>query len=154
MIASVKAMAKLVATMLFSYFALISFSSCDGRTAAERQLLERVDSFVITYYNTLYHEAARFVTPASMPQLRFAASQLTQADIDVIHQNKEMLSYEVIETTIEHDSIAQVEVLLHNVFTIDTIGQAGNIRKELTSILQFEYDKDRKQWFVRLNGDN
>ncbi|MCR5130876.1 MAG: hypothetical protein K6C10_05375 [Prevotella sp.] len=148
-------MTKQTVALIFAFFALISVFSCgNGRSAEERQLLQRVDSFVNTYYNSLYHEAARFVTPESMPQLRFIASQITQADIDVIHQNEEMLTYEVIETDIQKDSCARVELLLRNVFTIDTIGQPGSFRKELPSTLLLDYDKEKKLWFVRLNNDD
>jgi len=152
MIANFKTIIRLGLAFVAACIGLVATTNCGGKASTdERSLLLRADSFVVAYYNGLYHEAARFVAPSSMPRLRFIASQITQADVDVIRQREEPLSYEVVATTIEHDSCAQVELQLHNAFTIDSIGQPGTISAEQTTTLNFVFDKEQQLWFVSLS---
>ena len=74
-------------------------SSCEFHAGSSRQLKKQVDSFAVYYFNWQFHKAVRFVTPESEKWMSYAASQVHQADIDLLQQKELPATCEIQEIT-------------------------------------------------------
>ena len=72
--------------------------SCGNRTNNE-QAAACADSFAVNYFNWNFSGAARFCTPESVRWLQFAASQVTQADIDTLRSKAHGADVEITDVT-------------------------------------------------------
>lgn len=73
---------------VYSFLALMS---CQPHKGSEEQLKADIDSFATYYYNWHFEKAARFCTPESKVWLRYAASNVHQADIELLKAKTKML---------------------------------------------------------------
>lgn len=61
---------------------MMAGSSCKHELSEEEQLRMDADSFAVNYYNWHFEKALRYCTPESEKWLRFASSNVHQADVD------------------------------------------------------------------------
>lgn len=82
-----------------------------GKSAAEESLA----SWANAYFNFDYEKALKMMTPESGQWLRFAASNITQQDIDFIKQHEEHTQVEVLNSQIvEGDSLCNAYIRVSN----------------------------------------
>lgn len=102
---------------------LLITTSCENHAdGSERQMMLALDSFAVSYYNWQYHRALRFCTSESEPWLKFAASQVTQEDIELLHQEA-MATYEVQSIDYADDTTAYANITVFNFLQPDSIGR-------------------------------
>ena len=125
--------------------------SCLGRTSsANKGLQQCVDSFAAYYFNGLYTDALRFATPDSRKWLKVAASNMTAADIELLHQQEHEATVNT-EITNATDSTAQVIVSVSNYMVKDTIGVTGHMTHHTDTYVLRAVISDGK-WKIRMEG--
>lgn len=109
----------------------LAFLACQERhEGSEKQLKETADSFAATYYNWQFWKTARYCTDASQVWLRYAASNVHQADIDILRGMEEGANHEL--DGIRYDgngATAVVSVTVRNFLQMDTIGTEAHLVK-------------------------
>jgi len=135
-------------TILFAIAATL-FAACTGNEE-KSQVKERVSQFALYYFNCKYKEALPLCTSASEKWLRYAASNITQEDIDVLNSREEEASCEVADVDFTDDSTSVATLDVQNFFVMDSIGQAGIIvpRADIKLTLRFT----EGEWKVDLNS--
>ena len=110
-----------------------------------------VDSFATHYFNYQFEDALRFCTPESERWLVYAASNVHQADIDILKKLSQGAEIEIQDIDIEAgDTTATVRIVVRNFLRMDTIGTQGHMTKEATFVLPATYMD--KHWKIRMEG--
>ena len=128
---------------------IFALSSC--HRDEESQLKTDIDVFATAYFNWRFFEALPACTPSSRPWLSYMASQVTQADIDVLRAQAEGAAYEIADIQYaEDDRSATVKVTVRNFLPMDSIGSTSKIMPKA----QFNIPVVRtgEVWKVELSG--
>lgn len=114
---------------MVSAWLLNACSHADGD--ADAAVKERARQFAEAYFNYDFAGARRFVTPESEKWLRFAASNVTQEDVDLVNAVSPE-SVEMVATACQHedDSTARVMVIVYNAVLKDSLGQPAHVAEE------------------------
>lgn len=130
---------------------IVSFGvrGCSSHTGDEEQLKENVDSFASSYYNWQFRKALKYCTPESEMWLRYAASNVHQADVDILRAQSEGASHKIQSISYEPgDTLAYVRLLVRNYLRMDTIGNAGRIISKAT--FKLPVVRRHKRWMVKM----
>lgn len=135
-------------TVLFT--TMLLFMACGtSHEGKEEQLEEAVDSFATAYFNWHFHDAMPYCTPNSEIWLRYAASNVHQADVDTLRNMKEGASHEIGEITFsDSGDSAIVSLQVKNFLQMDTIGTAGHLVDEALFNLSVVYSNEK--WKIDL----
>ncbi|MBQ4209552.1 MAG: hypothetical protein II658_00915 [Prevotella sp.] len=126
--------------------------ACDFHAGSSRQLKKEVDSFAVYYFNWQFHQAVRFVTPESEKWMHYAASQVHQADIDLLQSKELPASCEINEVVYsEDDKTAIAHVTIQNYLRMDTIGKAATIVNTAQFDIPLIYQPETDKWIVEVN---
>ncbi|MBR6937163.1 MAG: hypothetical protein IKH63_06285 [Prevotella sp.] len=126
--------------------------ACDFHAGSSRQLKKEVDSFAVYYFNWQFHQAVRFVTPESEKWMHYAASQVHQADIDLLQSKELPASCEINEVVYsEDDKTAIAHVTIQNYLRMDTIGKAATIVNTAQFDIPLIYQAETDKWIVEVN---
>ena len=79
-------MAIAVAAILTSVYTL---TGCQSHQGDEDQLENDIDSFATYYFNWQFPKTQKYCTQSSEPWLRYAASNVHQADVDLLRTKAE-----------------------------------------------------------------
>ena len=90
---------------------------------ADVAVKEQARQFAEAYFNYDFDKARRFVVPESEKWLRFAASNVTQEDVDLVNAAQKAASAEVTMCDHQNDSTVCVMVSVRHVVLKDTIGR-------------------------------
>ena len=111
-----------------SLFVFLSLMSCQPHEGSEEQLKADVDSFATYYYNWHFEKAARFCTPESKVWLRYAASNVHPADIELLKAKNEDAHIEIGDIDFKEDEVsATVNLEITNFLQMDTIGKEAHL---------------------------
>lgn len=100
---------------------------CQPHEGSESQLKEDVDSFAIYYYNWHFEKAAKYCTDSSEIWLRYAASNVHPADIELLHIKQADATIEIKDIDFGEDEVsANVELDVTNFLQMDTIGREAH----------------------------
>ena len=122
----------LVATVGLTSPALLG---CQPHEGSEKQLTEDADSFATYYYNWHFEKAVKFCTPESEKWLRYAASNVKQADIDLLHAKREDAAVSIEDIDYPDEKNATVSISVSNFLKMDTIGKVAHIQESATFLL-------------------
>ncbi len=129
--------------------ALYALTSCQQHEGSEDQLKNEVDSFAISYFNWHFPKAVKYCTASSEPWLRYAASNVHKADIELLRNKAEDATIEVNDIEFGDDEVtASVNVTVHNFLQMDTIGQEAHLVNEAHFLLPMAMENDI--WKVKL----
>ena len=116
---------------------------------SEKQLKEDIDSFATYYYNWHFEQAVKYCTPESEKWLRFAASNVHPADIDLLHAKKEDATIEIQDIDFLDDEVsANVNITVSNFLQMDTIGTEAHHVSQAT--FQLPMTIHNGKWKVKL----
>lgn len=108
--------------------ALAATVACHSHEGSEKQLKEYADSFATQYYNWHFRQALDYCTPTSERWLRYAASNVHQADIDLLRAKPEDATVEIGDVDFGNDEVsATVSVKVTNFLRMDTIGTEAHL---------------------------
>ena len=126
-------------------------NACDGaETEPDAGIKEQARKFAEAYFNYDFATASHLATPESEKWLRFAASNVTQEDIDVINGTPEAATAEVTKCCHLDDSTARVVVTVSGVVLKDSIGQPAHVASEAEFALTLVRRND--DYIVRMEG--
>ena len=83
---TISCMAIAVAAILASAYTL---TGCQSHQGDEDQLENDIDSFATYYFNWQFPKTQKYCTQSSEPWLRYAASNVHQADVDLLRTKAE-----------------------------------------------------------------
>ena len=127
-------------------------ASCEFHAGSSRQLKKEVDSFAVYYFNWQFYHAIRFVTPESEKWIRYAASQVHQADIDLLQQKDVPATCEINEIAYDDEhNTAIAHVTIHDYLRMDTIGKAATIVDAAQFRIPLTYYAATDKWVVEMN---
>ncbi len=128
----------------------LTIVGCQAHEGSEEQLKTDVDSFATYYYNWHFSQAAKYCTPESERWLRYAASNVHEADIELLRQKEEDATFEIKDIDFGDDEVtANVVVTVCNFLQMDTIGQAAHLVEQADFHLPMELSQGK--WKVKLD---
>lgn len=142
---------KLKLLPVFLYAFLIVSCQAQWGNAESNSAEEVADSFAVYYFNWQFDKAAKFVTENSMVWLRYAASQVHQADIDIL---REKCDSRVKVEDVELDDYGYATVTVTDFLRMDTIGTEGHLVKEARFKIPLEQSAEngKRRWKVKMEG--
>lgn len=127
-------------------------SSCEFHAGSSRQLKKQVDSFAVYYFNWQFHKAVRFVTPESEKWMSYAASQVHQADIDLLQQKELPATCEIQKITYNDTLFSAIaHVTIRNYLRMDTIGKEASVIDVANFDIPLSYHSQSDKWIVNIN---
>lgn len=127
--------------------------TCACTSEKEQEKREAVNNaaekFANLYFNYQLNEVMPLTTADSHKWLRFAASNITQADIDML-RTMESADCSVKGITYSSDSTAVVKVEVRNVLLPDTLGAKPHITPK--ALFRLALVNRSKKWLVKMEG--
>lgn len=120
-----------------------------GHKGDEEQLKSIADSFSVSYFNWRFPDALRFCTSSSRKWLSFAASGVTEDDVEALRNKEEGASchFEQLDYG-TNDSTAWVTMRVSNFLSMDSIGKTPRVVEEAYYKIPMVYVQGR--WLVNL----
>ncbi len=127
---------------------------CIGCEQTEKDLdakvLEHVAAFAEAYFNYDFEKARKMVTPDSEKWLKFAASNVTQEDVDLLNAQEGVATVVAEDYERLNDSALVVTLTVRDFLTKDSLGATGRIEAEGEfRIIAIRHDKS---FLVRMEG--
>jgi ketosteroid isomerase-like protein len=117
----------------------------------EKDISATVEKFAEAYFNYDFETAMKLTTADSEKWLRYAASNIHQADVDVLRSQEEGASVSIDDITIDDgDTTASALVTVHNYMRLDTIGNAGRMISQAQFRLNMVMESDK--WRIKMEG--
>ncbi|MBQ6203854.1 MAG: hypothetical protein IJK46_07145 [Prevotella sp.] len=139
---------------LFAAVAIFMVAGCESasRFRMENKARTAADSFATYFFNWQFDKAAHFATDSSMIWLRYAASQVHKADIDLLRV-KEDAVINIDEIFINDENTASARITVRDFIRMDTIGTEGHIVEKASFVLQMERNAEKEEdWKIRMEG--
>lgn len=134
----------LVATILFA-------TSCGDGGSDQSDAEDVAVCFGKAYFNYEFKNASQYCTPESERWLKFAASNVTEKDVEVLRGMDTGAEVESSDVNYaDDDSTATVCVTVHDVMMRDTIGGDGHVVDEAHYIIPLVKQGDI--WLVKMEG--
>lgn len=133
------------------------FSACQqGVQDNEVQLAEVADSFCVRYFNYNFPEAMNYCTDDSRKWIQFAASNVTEKDLQILYEQETPAQINVTDIAYrETDTTALVTVVVENYWDMDEIESEDDIRTLVyhrVGVFKFPMVKQQDRWRIRMEG--
>ena len=130
---------------------LLLLAGCEReKKDPDAKVLERVAAFADAYFNYDFEKARRMVTPDSEKWLKFAASNVTQEDVDLLNAQEGTATVVAEGYERLNDSALVVTLTVRDFLTKDSLGATGRIEAEgQFRIVAIRQDKS---YLVRMEG--
>jgi|SRR5574344_189205 hypothetical protein len=143
--------------MKFNYSFLVSIAilsmifGCGKLHTSDKQLNDEVNAFATSYFNYDFHGALSHCTPESRKWIVYAASNIHDADIDVLRNAKEGASVEIKDYVFDdNDSTGYALVTVNNYMRMDTIGKACQLISK--SDFRLPIVMRNNKWTIKMEG--
>ena len=134
----------------FAFVCLFLFSACSqDQTDSEEKYSQQALAFAEAYFNYDYKEASKLVTPESRKWLSFAASNITQEDIDLINA-QDGATVTVSDFTYYNDSTAMVTLDVENFVRKDTLFRSASVIEK--DRFRLEVVRRDREYLVKMEG--
>ena len=142
---------KMAALALAAVALLVMAGGCGMHEGSESQLKEDADSFAVCFYNWHFMDAARFCSPRSAAWMRYACSNVHQADIELLRAKEHDAQVELEDVDFcDDDSTALVSLKVTNYYRMDSIGTEAHLVDEAHVSLPMVIEGGK--WMVNLQG--
>ena len=130
---TISCMAIAVAAILTSVYAL---TGCQSHQGDENQLENDIDSFATYYVNWQFPKTLKYCTQSSEPWLRYAASNVHQADVDLLRTKAEDATVEINDIDFGDDEVSAIaDITVRNFLQMDSIGEEAHLVEEADFLL-------------------
>lgn len=119
-----------------------------GCDSGQGEVEKSAQAFADCYYNLRYKEALGLVTESSKRRILFAASNVSEEDIDVFNGRDADASCHIDDVEVEGDTAARVDMTVRNVLAMDSIGVPATIKDQIKVTIKLE--RKGKKWLVDL----
>ena len=134
------------------FFSLICVTgllmSCQLTPDDESKAQDAVEKWAAAYFSCDFHDAARYCTPESERWLRFAASNTTQHDLDLLSAHPANINVEDCYAA-GGDTLYVVRLSIENYLKPTTLGDTTTLADGLFDFIAVRRDG---QWLVRMEG--
>ena len=125
---TISCMAIAVAAILASAYTL---TGCQSHQGDENQLENDIDSFATYYVNWQFPKTLKYCTQSSEPWLRYAASNVHQADVDLLRTKAEDATVEINDIDFGDDEVSAIaDITVRNFLQMDSIGEEAHLVEE------------------------
>lgn len=135
---------------MFSFTLLLTANCSAFESEDEEKMSATADSFATHYFNYRFVEAVPYCLPESRKWLNFAATNMTEADIEVLKGMENGATCEPNDVDWESDSTAKIQYTVYNGMITDTLGKAGYIADKANYTLSLV--KRQGKWWVKMEG--
>ena len=137
--------------VFFLFCAAILMSSCDFTSDHDQESIEAAVCWAEAYFNYDFHKAEEYATPESRRWLKFAASNTTEHDLQLVQQNENGATVEVEDFFPEaNDTLRVVSLKVSNYVSSTLPAESAQLVDEgvfnITTVL-----RDGK-WLVKMEG--
>lgn len=123
--------------------------SCDNTLDNKQMAMESIGNFATQYFNYNFAGAMEYCTPESRKWISLAATNVTEADLEVLRAKEDGAMAEVLSIDFgAGDTTATATVRVVNFMLADTIGVPGHIEREAVYRLPAVLRDGR--WLVRM----
>ena len=130
---------------------LCLFVGCsEGDADSDLKVKERASEFAEAYFNYDFERVQKLITADSQKWLQFAASNISQADIDLLNSQQTSATVEVESCEYVNDSTSLVTVSVRDFMQKDSIGQAGVMTDE--GLFRLTLVEQDGKHYVRMEG--
>ena len=144
---TISCMAIAVAAILASAYTL---TGCQSHQGDEDQLENDIDSFATYYFNWQFPKTLKYCTQSSEPWLRYAASNVHQADVDLLRTKAEAATIEINDIDFSDDGAnATVSITAYNFLQMDSIGQDPQLIEQAD--FQLPMCMEKGLWKIKLD---
>lgn len=114
------------------------------------QVETRAKQFASNYFNLRYMQATNLCTSESRKWISYRASNITQADLDVLNAQPDSATCEVVASCVADDSLATVTMEVSHFLRCDTIGRPGHMCDK--EEIELSLKKVGKQWLIDISS--
>ena len=115
---------------LFLIAATILYGCDTGGTDMDKEAQNVATAFAEAYFNYDFQEARKLVTADSEKWLRFAATNISQEDVDILNAKTEAATVEVNDISYVDDTTSTVSITVNHFLLKDTLQRQGHIEDE------------------------
>ncbi|MDD6895277.1 MAG: hypothetical protein PUD51_05370 [Prevotellaceae bacterium] len=130
---------------------VICLSACRQSNTEHTEVEETALEFAQAYFNYDFARAAEMATADSRKWLEFEASNISQADIDLLRRQDSGAEIVVTDTDSNGGNWASARLTARNFLVADTLGKAGHFVEEQDFDLKLQRDSAGR-WRVRMEG--
>ena len=116
--------------LLFAFTLLLCVSCDQAEKDPDAMVVERVAAFASAYFNYDFEKALKLVTPDSEKWLHYAASNVTQEDVDLLNAQETAATAEAEGYERLNDSTLVVTLTVRDFLTKDSLEGVGRIAEE------------------------
>lgn len=128
---------------------LCLLAGCQNHEGSKEQLTTDVDSFATLYFNWRFPDALKYCTPESEQWIRYAASNVHQADVERLRNKGEDATVGIDDIQLGDDETTAVaSITVRNFLQMDTIGQEAHLVEQAS--FQLSLEKDQGKWKIRM----
>lgn len=137
--------------VFFLFCTALLLSGCDFTSDHDNEAIEAAVNWAEAYFNYDFHKAEEYITPESSRWLKFAASNTTERDLQLVQQNENGAEVEVEDFFPEaNDTLRVVSLRVSNYVSSTLPAELAQLVDEgvfnVTTVL-----RDGK-WKVRMEG--
>ena len=136
--------------LLFAFTLLLCVSCDQAEKDPDAMVVERVAAFASAYFNYDFEKALKLVTPDSEKWLKFAASNVTQEDVDLLNAQEGVATVVAEDYERLNDSALVVTLTVRDFLTKDSLGATGRI--EVEGQFRIVAIRQDKSYLVRMEG--
>ena len=137
-------------TILQLIAALLLVTCSPGRSNTDEQAQETAAEFAEAYFNYDFQTAGNYTTPESRKWLSYAASNVTQAIVDLYNAQEVRATADIADFYWANDTTAIVNIIVNHYITNDSIGASPRIAEEGSFSLTIVRRDDKM--LVRMGG--
>ncbi|MBP5277188.1 MAG: hypothetical protein J6Z18_01665 [Prevotella sp.] len=129
------------------------FFSCEQPVQRNEELLAEVaDSFCVRYFNYDFVGASKYCTDDSQRWLQFAASNVTEKDLQILYEQETPARIEVTDIAYhEPDTTAIVTVVVENYWDMDKIeDESRSLVHHRVGVFRFPLVRQQDIWRIRM----
>ena len=128
---------------------LYGLTGCQSHEGDDNQLEADVDSFATYYFNWHFPKTLKYCTRSSEPWLRYAASNVHEADVERLRTKAEDATVEINDISFGDDGTSAIaSITVHNFLQMDTIGQEAHLVDEAE--FQLPMSMENNAWKIRM----
>lgn len=110
---------------------LYTLTGCQAHEGSEDQLKNNLDSFATYYYNWQFPKAIKFCTASSEPWLKYAASNVHEADVELLRNKEADATVEINDIDFGDDEVSAIaDITVRNFLQMDSIGKEAHLVEE------------------------
>jgi len=132
------------------YLGLLLTSCTNNKPSPDELATQQAKLFADSYFNYDYTSALALITPESAKWLQFAASNITQNDIDQLNAHNEEVTTDVTDLLWIDDTTALATIEAANYLLKDSIGR--NMRRMDEGTFQIKIVERQGQYYIKMEG--